>query len=268
MAKQAVEAQLKRSVPRARKGSGSRSPKVEVAKLGRRPGQNDTREMILDAAEMLFSAHGHAATSLRQISAKAGVNQSLVSHYFGSKDGLYQAVFLRRGAQLANARLALLDRLEQGGDVPSLEDLVRAYLRPAFDLKRTGAGGLAFLNLQARLYAEPPAMAQSLRATLYDLAMQRYIAAIRRTMPDLSPETVYWRMVFAVGAYLYTIADLHRIGSLSGGQCDPSDLDKSFDQIVTFLVGGLSAKGKRVTAKPAPAHKSPRPSSRARVTRP
>jgi len=51
-----------------------------------------TRATILAAAEVLFTAHGFAGTSMRDIAVSADVHQSLIHHYFGTKQGLWQAV--------------------------------------------------------------------------------------------------------------------------------------------------------------------------------
>ncbi|WP_296606604.1 TetR family transcriptional regulator [Nocardioides sp.] len=58
---------------------------------GRRPGAPDTRAAILAAARELFAAQGYAGTSVRSIGAAAGVDGSLVHHYFGTKDDLFLA---------------------------------------------------------------------------------------------------------------------------------------------------------------------------------
>ena len=58
---------------------------------GRRPGAPDTRAAILAAARELFAAQGYAGTSVRSIGAAAGVDASLVHHYFGAKDDLFLA---------------------------------------------------------------------------------------------------------------------------------------------------------------------------------
>ncbi|ABL80019.1 MULTISPECIES: TetR family transcriptional regulator [unclassified Nocardioides] len=58
---------------------------------GRRPGTPDTRAAILAAARELFAAQGYAGTSVRAIGAAAGVDASLVHHYFGTKDDLFVA---------------------------------------------------------------------------------------------------------------------------------------------------------------------------------
>lgn len=54
-----------------------------------------SRAAILDAAEALFAEKGYAATSLREIGERAGVSRGTPSYFFGSKEGLYRAVFER-----------------------------------------------------------------------------------------------------------------------------------------------------------------------------
>lgn len=65
----------------------ARSPK-----LGRRPGESLTREAIAGAARRLFSERGYDRTTIRAVAAAAGVDPALVSHFFGSKQGLFTAV--------------------------------------------------------------------------------------------------------------------------------------------------------------------------------
>jgi AcrR family transcriptional regulator len=62
-----------------------------VARTGRRPGNQDTREAILDAARSAFSERGFDGASIRAIATSAGVDPALVHHYFGSKDQLFLA---------------------------------------------------------------------------------------------------------------------------------------------------------------------------------
>ena len=61
-------------------------------RTGRRPGSSDTRQAILAAARRQFVAAGFDQASVRSIAAEAGVDPSLVIHYFHSKDGLLGAV--------------------------------------------------------------------------------------------------------------------------------------------------------------------------------
>ncbi|MFM9921269.1 TetR family transcriptional regulator [Lacisediminihabitans sp. H27-G8] len=59
---------------------------------GRRPGSNQTRQLVLDAARARFAEDGYAGTTIRAIAADAGVDSSLVMQYFGSKEDLFGAV--------------------------------------------------------------------------------------------------------------------------------------------------------------------------------
>ena len=45
------------------------------------------------AAEKLFAANGYNGTSVRDIAAKAKVNVSMISYYFGSKENLMEELF-------------------------------------------------------------------------------------------------------------------------------------------------------------------------------
>ncbi|HEY7859390.1 MAG TPA: TetR family transcriptional regulator [Candidatus Nanopelagicales bacterium] len=51
-----------------------------------------SRRELLEAASELFAERGYSRTTLRQVASRAGLDAALVVRYFGSKDGLYQAV--------------------------------------------------------------------------------------------------------------------------------------------------------------------------------
>jgi len=62
------------------------------ARTGRRPGNPDTRQAILDAARGTFAESGFDGSSIRRIAGRAGVDPALVHHYFGTKDELFMAI--------------------------------------------------------------------------------------------------------------------------------------------------------------------------------
>src|SRR6266850_8415525 len=62
-----------------------------MPRTGRRPGSGGTGEKILSAARAHFARVGYEAGTVRGIAADAGVDPSLVLHYFGSKEGLFRA---------------------------------------------------------------------------------------------------------------------------------------------------------------------------------
>jgi AcrR family transcriptional regulator len=67
--------------------SRSRRPRT-----GRRPGDSGSRQAIIDAARDAFVSHGYAGASMRGIARSAGVDPSLIVHFFGSKAALFGAV--------------------------------------------------------------------------------------------------------------------------------------------------------------------------------
>jgi AcrR family transcriptional regulator len=62
-----------------------------VTRTGRRPGTSTTRAAVLAIARRRFAESGYDATSMRAIAAEAGVDTSVIVHFFGSKDGLFRA---------------------------------------------------------------------------------------------------------------------------------------------------------------------------------
>jgi AcrR family transcriptional regulator len=65
-----------------------RPPTTRTPRTGRRPGTSTSREAILDAARRLFADRGYVGTSMRAIAGEAGVDASLIVHFFGTKAGL------------------------------------------------------------------------------------------------------------------------------------------------------------------------------------
>ncbi|MFC0516713.1 TetR/AcrR family transcriptional regulator [Mucilaginibacter angelicae] len=56
----------------------------------------DKKDHILDIAEKVFADLGYDGASTRTISGEAGVNMAMLNYYFGSKEGLFLAIFKRK----------------------------------------------------------------------------------------------------------------------------------------------------------------------------
>lgn len=59
-----------------------------------------TEEKIKEAAKAVFTRKGYAATTVRDISAEANINLSLVNYYFRSKEKLFQLIMTETIQQL------------------------------------------------------------------------------------------------------------------------------------------------------------------------
>ncbi|MEO8306718.1 MAG: TetR/AcrR family transcriptional regulator [Pseudomonadota bacterium] len=91
-------------------------------------GSEDQRERLVDAARDLFAASGYAATSLRQVSLRAGVTAALAHYYFKDKAGLMDAVVHERIAPLVDAIQAVVEQ-HADDSVAALAAFVQQFTR-------------------------------------------------------------------------------------------------------------------------------------------
>jgi len=79
----------------------------------------DKKDHILDVAERVFSDNGFDGASTRMISGEAGVNMAMLNYYFGSKEGLFLAVFERKISSFQT----LLQNIGNDGSMSSWDKL-------------------------------------------------------------------------------------------------------------------------------------------------
>jgi AcrR family transcriptional regulator len=215
--------------------------------------QHETRTRIIDAAEALFMQHGFEGTSMRLLTAHAGVNLAAVNYHFGSKHSLIEAVFRRRLDPMNAARIAALDELEKETRPLTAEAIIRAFLAPSLHLMEDAKdGGRNFTRLLGRTYTEPNKSLRQLIGQLYAPAMQRYKAALERALPHMPREELVWRMHFMFGTIAYTLAATDTVQLIAG--CKPEDrYDARLleERLTVFLAAGLHAPQKSSIRKAA-----------------
>ena len=217
--------------------------------------QHETRTRILDAAEELFMQHGFEGTSMRLLTARAGVNLAAVNYHFGSKDALIEAVFRRRLDPMNSARIAALEKLETeaAGRALAPEAIIRAFvgegLRMVEDAK---GGGRNFIRLLGRTYTEPAKAIRGLIGQMYAPTMERYKAALERALPQMPREELVWRMHFMFGTLSYTLAATDAVQLIAGFKPeDRHDARLLEDRLTAFLCAGLNAPIKSAVKKAA-----------------
>jgi AcrR family transcriptional regulator len=161
-----------------------------VATRGRRPGTGDTRQAILDAARRAFADSGFDRARLRSIADEAGVDPSLIVHFFGSKRELYEAAISAPPAPVledvavgaGNTSLTLLCDVLEYLDRPDVHDAFVAEVRSALttsDLD-TILDRFVFLPLNAQLFdslegADAELRHALVRAQVTGVVMGRYV---------------------------------------------------------------------------------------------
>jgi AcrR family transcriptional regulator len=209
------------------------------------PKNSATKEKILDAAEALFMEHGFEATSLRQITATAGVNLAAVNYHFGSKEELFQAVLTRRLDPMNQERIALLARFEREAAPRTLscECILAAMFIPALRLARDRRrGGKDFLRLLGRAYADPAPFIRQFLSQQYAVMISRFKAAFGRALPQLPKRELSWRLHFVMGALSYTLAGTDALKLIA--ELNPRDTQNDetlLRRLAPFLVAGLKA---------------------------
>src|SRR5438045_4009909 len=211
--------------------------------------QHETRTRILDAAEELFMQHGFEGTSMRLLTAKAGVNLAAVNYHFGSKHALIEAVFRRRLDPMNVARVAALDQLEKETAPLTAEAIIRAFLAPSLRLMEDARdGGRNFTRLLGRTYTEPNKALRQLIGHMYAPAMQRYKAALERALLQMPRDELVWRMHFMFGTLAYTLAATDTVQLIAG--CKPEDrYDARLleERLTAFLAAGLDGPPQNLT---------------------
>lgn len=110
-----------------------------------------TRGRLLAAASTAFAERGRDGASIRAISGAAGVSLAMVSHYFGNKDGLYEACIEQMYQELAPLRDELLTAMAAAGD---LEALLERAVRSGFRFARAHQHASRLLFRQLTVHGE------------------------------------------------------------------------------------------------------------------
>lgn len=200
----------------------------------------DTR--LLRTAERLFAERGVGAVSLRAVMQEAGTNVAAVHYHFGSKEVLLEAVVRSRIGQVTDARNALLDALSDGTREVDARSLALAFIRPVLDVIE--GGGRDWVRLIGRLLAtNDPALAP-ISQTFYD-RNARFVDLITRLDPQVTTETIAFRLAQAMTMSLQVLGDVDRVRALMGGDDGEWKTDQVIDQLVDVVASILAGPDPR-----------------------
>jgi AcrR family transcriptional regulator len=202
---------------------------------------------LLDAAERLFAEHGYDGVGIRQLVDEAKVNLGAVTYHFGSKEALFIETFMRRFRSTNAERLRSLRETEAQADGRplSVEKIVECMIRPPFE------AGLEYpvfhLFLARNLFKPPPFLHAAIQRELAP-NVAAFIAALRRTLPELPEDLIHLRTVWAMGVLLTFSV---RAGEIPGIH-NKKIREPLLREMVRFISAGLQSE----TALPA--NKRPR----------
>lgn len=202
----------------------------------------DTKNRILDAAEVLFAERGFADTSLRLITSEADVNLASVNYHFGSKKELIQAVLDRYLSLFMPELDARLDTLMAQEQLTLLQ-VFESFVDPLMKLVTVRTNGPAiFMQLLGRGYIDSQGHLRRFITAHYGPILQRITQAISKANPELSPADLFWRLHFTLGTVVFTMASADALRDIAqadfGQQLDVEGLVRN---VIPYLASGVGA---------------------------
>ena len=181
----------------------------------------------------MFAEDGYAATSLRRVISKAGVNLAAIHYHFGTKQDLLDQIILQKISPLNDRRMELLGRFEAEAapEPPSVEKIMEAFLTPAI-LMGPGSG---FVKIMARFHSEKIGMDAILRN--FQPLLVRYTAALRRALPGMTETEIAWKAHFMIGSMSQTLLITPWLSSEAASE----PAEANVKRLVTFVTAGFLA---------------------------
>ena len=170
-----------------------------------------------------------------------------MNYHFGGKDGLLAAVFDRRLRPVNQERLELLDAFERAaGDGPvPLDQILYANLAPPFRmLDESGEPGQRFMRIVARINADPSSSIHEAFLRHFDLIRTRFLAALRRALPDLEATEVERRFHYSLAAMFHTFCWGAHIPCLSATSARAT-ATVVLSSLIAYTAAGLQSRPTR-----------------------
>ncbi len=208
----------------------------------------DTRLRLLLTAEKLFAERGVEAVSLREINIAAGQKNSGASHYyFGSKDGLIEAIFRYRHAGTYERRRSFADAIEATGAVVGIRDMVAALIVPLAEQFTGSAGGSRYVRFLQQVHDEPRTRGFARFRDKVDEAQVRIERRLRHALSPMPRRLVDLRLRLMADHIIHAFAARERERRRRRPQRDDTSL--FVNNLIDTWSGALKAPVSEDTAR-------------------
>jgi AcrR family transcriptional regulator len=209
-----------------------------VARLARTEQVQETRGLIMAAAERLFAEYGIAAVSNRQISEAAGQgNNAAVNYHFGTKTDLLRAIVSQHASQIEQRREVMLRGY---GDSPHLRDWVSCLVRPKTDHLASLGVPSWYARFVAQLMTDPALRGIVVSDALTERPLRQTIDGLNRRLPPLPAPVRADRTEMASQLIVGACAAYER--AMAAGTAGPrSSWPRKANGLIDAIVGLLTA---------------------------
>lgn len=238
-------ATVNRSSPLPVAASAAEVRKPASNRVGRPTGRDSqqTRLVILDTAEALFSERGYEGASIRDIATGCHVQAAAIGYHYASKMDLFNAVVDRRALIINEARSRSLDKelAAAKGRALRIEVLVTQYVAPLLDATSHGDPGWRnFASLMGRL-ANSPRGTEMINQHFSEVA-GRHMKEFQRALPGMPPERLADGFLYMASGMLVVCADTGRWEAMLGRTAEARrDSTSILNDLVQFVAGGFKA---------------------------
>jgi len=216
-------------------------PPMSSAPSERKPAARDKRQVILDAAIVVFARTGYHGSRVSDIAREAGIAYGLVYHYFKNKEEILDTIFRERWGGFVEA----VDAIAEGPT--STEDKllsIAALILSAYRLRQDWVKVLVFEIQRTSRFAQP----DQLRA------VGRFFQTIARILrrgqergelrTDVDPDVACY--VFVGGLDLIVTSRVLEVIQIEGGEDAEAEYYlKVARTVVEIFLNGLNAEGTR-----------------------
>ncbi|MYS36760.1 TetR family transcriptional regulator [Streptomyces sp. KhCrAH-43] len=194
---------------------------------------NETRQLIMAAAERLFAERGVHVVSNRQIGEAAGqANSAAVGYHFGSKTDLVRAVARLHAEEVERLRIQMLPQVVGSGEV---RDWVACLVRPITDHMAALGSPTWYARFTAQVMSDPSLHQATVEDSMSSPTVQALLEGLNRCLPQLPPMVHAERGVMARHLIIQMCVERER--ALAEGL---QTFQASWDQLATSLTDAIT----------------------------
>jgi AcrR family transcriptional regulator len=182
---------------------------------------------------------------MREISRAAGQkNSSALQYHFAGKEGLIEAILIRRMNALDHRRLEYLDDLESRGKLDDLRSLVAALIMPIAEgltpVKRLPAANhyIGFLS-EVQRHRGYDLIELGKKASSHGLSRIRRL--IGKQVTHVPDSVLRQRFIMAVSQLVHALAEFERINSRRRNSRQPFDVARAVENLIDMTTGAIAA---------------------------
>lgn len=199
------------------------------------------REKILSVARHLIAENGYKATSTRDIAKKSGLNISLISYYFGGKEGLYKTIIKEHADRTqADLEKIIQNFSQKEFTLDLLSKEIRSIIRIFVEMRLENED-ISKIFMQERIQRMPfireiyENMVKTTGEKIYNLILTGQKKGFVKSF--VHPQVVFSLMIESIFGY-FSVHDCH-LSIMKDSYQFPRDKEKFIELVAKVFLEGI-----------------------------